>query len=92
MLYKLNNSFLVLAISLLFTACNGGQLKEVLHDSTKTRNTRRDSTDIKTSNNEFNTVQSDSLSTESRQFIAAVTNDLGLQINISKAAIKESGN
>lgn len=91
MLYKSNNPILALAISFLFIACNGGQLKEVLHDSTVASTTVQDTMRNNTSNNEIKTVTSDLLSPESRQFIDATANDLGLKINMSKAAIQESG-
>ncbi len=87
---KLNNIFLALAISLLFIACNGGQLKEVLHDSTITSTTVIDTSKTNTAGNEIKTIAPDTLSTDSRQFIDAAANDLTLQINMSNTAIKES--
>ena len=90
--FKINNSFLALTASILFMACNGGQLKDVLQDSTITSTTVMDTSKQATSDNQIKTISPDTLSTDSRQFIDAAANDLTLQINMSKAAIKESAN
>lgn len=88
--FKLNNNFLIIIISFLFIRCNGGQLKEVLHDSTVSSTTVIDTSKTRNADNEIKTITTDTLSGESRQFINVVANELSIEINMSNAAIQKS--
>lgn len=91
MIFKINyTSAAVTAITLLFMACNGGQLDDVRGDSTITSTTVTDTADLQMQQNEMATVTSDTLQTDSRQFMSEIENKLSLNIHLSKAAMNQS--
>lgn len=90
MKFKINYTPAIVAITLLFMACNGGQLDDVRGDSTITSTTVIDSSDLLTNQDEMATVTSDTLKTDSRQFINEMENKLSLNIHLAKAAMNQS--
>lgn len=91
MTISLKYIFSIIAISIIFIGCNGGQLKDVYGDSTSTGNTLKDSNDM-LPNQEMAIVTPDTLQKDSRQFIRQAENSLSLNIHLSKAAINQSSN
>ena len=87
--FKIKHIPAVAVIIVLFMACNGGQLNDVRGDSTNTSTAVSDKNDLQ-SKNEMATVTSDTLQTDSRQFINDIENKLSLNINLSKAAMNQS--
>lgn len=92
MKYSLKYISSLIAICIIFIGCNGGQLDEVYGDSTITNSTLNDTSDIMGPQEELATITTDTLQTDSRQFIRQVENNLSLNIHLSKAAINQSSN
>lgn len=86
---KIKYTPVIAVITLIFMACNGGQLNDVRGDSTNTNITVTDTNDLE-SQDKMATITSDTLQTDSRQFINEIENKLSLNIHLSKAAMNQS--
>lgn len=89
MKFSSNYFYPLLAITLMITTCNVGQLNEVYNDSILTSSPPKDSLEI-LGKYEMPTVTSDTLPVDSRQFISQAENNLSLNIHLSKEAMNQS--
>ncbi len=90
MIFKINYAPAIIVTALIFMACNGGQLDEVRGDDMTTNAKVTDSSNLQNQQDELATVTSDTLQTDSRQFLSELENKLSLNIHLSKAAMNQT--